>query len=744
MLNPQYIQEQAHKAWDQATSSTPNKVEVISDPPDQRLSAIDDLRDGGTLSQSLEGYQERSAQLEMAQLVEQAIQKEIQALIEASTGTGKSLAYLIPVIRSGKKAIISTANKALQEQLYYKDVPFCQEHITPFEAALLKGKGNYLCLQRFDIERNVGMQAYVQDLTFKRVEKAVDDPTWNGDFETLPFTVPHEIRSHINVDENECARRKCPLYRDCYYYQLREKAQSAQVIITNHDTLLLSIQAGSRLLPAHEITIIDEAHTLESIATKQLAVQIRASQVYALLRLQRIKNYTTEKTCEQAREQTEKLFESFESLFPHGSKDRVALTSPVNAGIALSKTIEKLSNQLTLKKPQDLTAEENELYKRTITRCDNLAEHIRIVSQVESEHFVYYLERKRDQICMAMSPLNVAPLLRDTLFSHKTVVCTSATLSTPGPGGPSFDYFTEQTGMDNPEMITRILPLIFDYQRQALLYLPSDLPEPAYGKTDAAQRYEQAVALRMQQLVEASEGRAFLLFSSKHMLEAAAAFITSNLDSSYTLLQQGDMPTNELLKQFRSSPKAVLLGLKTFWEGVDIQGEALSLVVVDRLPFPPVDDPTVKAKLDYLDNNEHNSFGSYSIPSITISLKQAVGRLIRSNRDRGVMAILDTRLHTKFYGKGILSCLPPARRTSHLQDVEHFFQQDARNAKKLLEALRRESIDIRYVDYQPDPVVTPSDPAFPVERYVKIVELESQLRPALQRLLGYQLPEQPQ
>lgn len=687
MLDPALIEEQAKKILSTPAPTTSRSTQ------NSTTSATDDLRNGGTLSQSLPGYQEREAQIIMAQLVEQAIQEERHALIEASTGTGKSLSYLIPVIRSEKKAIISTANKALQEQLYYKDVPFCQQHIQNFDAVLLKGKNNYLCLQRFETEKHEGVQVYVQDETYDHLEEFVDNPSWGGDFETLPFNVPYEIRGRINVDENECARRQCPMFHECYYYSLREKAQKAQVIITNHDTLLLSTLAGSRLLPSHQITIIDEAHALEGIATKQFTVQIRASQIHALLRLKRLQNYTTERTREQVREQVDSLFELLESFFPHKEKEKIALTSTIKAGIDLARSIERLSNQLIANKPQHLEAEEDELYKRTISRTDNLAQHIHTVFSVEDNHFVYYLEQKNNQVSACMSPLDVSVVLRDTLFTNSTVIATSATLSTPGPDGPNFQFFQLQTGMDNPRLTPHILPLVFDYKKQALLYIPNDLPEPAFGKNAAAEYYEKAVALRMQQLIQASQGRAFLLFSSRYMLKSVASHIASSLESEgFTIFQQGDMPTTELLKKFRTSPKAILFGLKTFWEGVDVQGSALSLVVIDRLPFPPMDDITVRAKLDHIKSSGQKPFTAYTIPMITIALKQAVGRLIRSREDEGVMAILDIRLHTKWYGAPILACMPPSKRSSDLQHVRYFFspiRDDIRRfytARKILAA----------------------------------------------------------
>ncbi len=667
MLDKTKIVKNADTAW--TDSNKPPET------PKPNKSVIDDLRNGGTLSRTLPGYQERTAQIEMAQLVEQAIQEGKHGLVEASTGTGKSLGYLIPVIRSGRKAIVSTANKALQEQLYNKDIPFCQQHIEAFDAALLKGKSNYLCLQRFNLESNEGLQYHVQDLSFKRIEKAVGN-NWNGDFETLPFSVSGEIRSRINVDDNDCARRKCPLFSECYYYKIREEAKQARIIITNHDLLLLNAQSHNKLLPPHDIIIVDEAHALEPVASKQFSTEIRPSQITSLLALQRIKSYTEEKTQDQAKEQAEHVWTLLEKAIPNNG--RIALVDPIQEGLTLARTLERLSNQLSSKRPANATTQEDELYTRTISRTDKLAESIHTLFSVkERKSYAYYLERANDHIIAAMTPLDVAPMLRDTLFSQDSIIiCTSATLATPSStdGTPSFQYFCEQTGMDSPNNIASILPLAFNYRENALLYLPNDMPEPAYGKTAEAATYERALAERMQLLTEASRGRAFLLFSSRRMLNITADQIIPHLQQNgYTTLIQGDLPVSELIKQFRTSCKAVLFGLKTFWEGVDVAGEALSLVVIDKLPFSPMDDPVVAAKLKYIEAKGQNAFFSHSLPAITLNLKQGVGRLIRSDTDQGVMAILDTRLHTKPYGKRILSCLPPARRVTALTEVQNFF-----------------------------------------------------------------------
>jgi ATP-dependent DNA helicase DinG len=685
MLDPttEAIEEAIRRAWSDSTAPETDKTPAI------RKSAIDDLRDGGTLSRNLPGYRERPAQIEMTTLVEQAISEKKHALLEASTGTGKSLSYLIPLIRSKEKGVVSTANKALQEQLFYKDVPFCQEHIEPFGAVLLKGKGNYLCLQRLEYEANEGLQVHVQDLTFKKIEKATTDPSWNGDFEALPFIVPAEIRARIHVDEDDCARRKCPLYKDCYYYKMREQARHAQVIITNHDVLLLDAFTGFKMLPSHDITIVDEAHVLENVATKQFTIEIRPSRILSLLSIKRVKTYTKVETQDQAREQAERLWAHLSTLMP-ASGTRTALVEQISQGLTLAKTIEKLSNQLLANKPESLTAEEGELYDRTISRADVLARNLHAVFALEDKRYTYYLETERNQITASRTPLDVAPTLRDTLFSHGPVIATSATLSTPAHDPKTgekatFDYFQTQTGMDDPNAITRILPMVFNYRKNALLYIPKDLPEPAYDNTPAAAAYEQAIAERMRDLAIASAGRAFLLFSSRHILNTVLGLIGTDLESNgHTLLVQGELPTIQLLKEFRTSPQAVLFGLKTFWEGVDVAGEALSLVVIDKLPFPAKNDPVVRAKQEYIKSTGQNDFTTYSLPQITLALKQGVGRLIRSDSDEGVMAILDTRLHTKFYGKSILSCLPPATQVITFGYVQSFFSNIREDVQRFI------------------------------------------------------------
>lgn len=643
--------------------------------------AVDDLRNGGTLSKSLPGYQERLPQIEMAQLVTRALEEETHAIIEAATGTGKSLGYLIPIVRSGKRAIVSTANKALQDQLFNKDVPFLQKHLQSFDVALVKGMGNYVCLDRLSKELNEGLGFFTQDASLVKVDEATNDETFNGDFESLPFTVPGELKARINGNPEECARKKCPLYQECYYYKMRRSASDAQIIITNHALLMINVVSGGKLLPHTDAVIVDEAHVLEGVATDAFTIEIRPGRVLSLLSLKKLKQFCEPKTLEDAERYAMRLWEQLAEHMPEDRKvSRIALLEKIESGLLLSSAFTLLANQLKIRKPTNMTDKEDGLYDRLVERTVKLAEDLHAAFSLDNSDYVYYLERSQtksgEQISVFMTPLTVARLLRESFFTDEKVVLTSATLATPGKDGqPSFDFFRQQIGLDDADTITKILPLVFDYRKNAVLYLPDDMPVPAYGQTQEAKAYEAAMAQKMLDLVEASQGRAFLLFSSRRMMDIVLRLIRSKLTrDGFTLLVQGEYPTGEMIKRFKSSEKAVLFGLRTFWEGVDVSGEKLSLVVIDKLPFVPADDPVSKAKEQYIERVlKEKPFYAYSLPMVVLQLKQGVGRLIRSDSDTGVMAILDARMRTGSYGKRIVSCLPPAQQVGKIAEVRGFF-----------------------------------------------------------------------
>lgn len=672
------------------TEPTPIRQATFSTTGDTRLlRTIDkDLRQGGVLSQSLPGYEERPAQIDMAKVVARALTDRVQAVIEAGTGTGKSLAYLVPVVRSGKVGIISTANKALQEQLYYKDIPFIQKHIKQFEAALVKGMNNYVCLDRVEGER-VGMQYFTKNQDFKRLLDVVNDPesTFTGDFETLGFRLPADIRGRVATDSDQCAWSKCSFFGECYVREMREQAQMAQIIVVNHTLLLLDAAMDGFLLPDRDVIVIDEAHHLEEEATRSFTITISPIQIQTLLAQRMLKDHSQLSLQDEALRAAQSMWVRLEQIIDLGYKGRMNLEEPLQEGLHLATVIGDLADSLRKQRPKEMPDKEGQLYDKLLKRTQNLSENMRIVFGVsQPDKFVYYVDRVESgssrsgfQLQASAAPLDVTRWLQERLFNKCNVICTSATLATVGPNpanpsdkGPNFAYFRKRIGLEPenyPEVLERILPLAFDYESNALLYLPRHLPPPAFG--NGSDDYMKAIAREMYKLVKLSRGRAFLLFSSKRMLDRAYELMEPHLD--FPLLKQGDMTRLELTRRFRKEEGAVLFGLKSFWEGVDIAGEALSLVVIDKLPFAPPDDPVQEARVERMKEAGENWFGTYVLPQAVLQLKQGLGRLLRTREDRGVMAILDTRLHTKGYGKMVLNALPPARRSSNIHDVEQFF-----------------------------------------------------------------------
>lgn len=654
-----------------------------------------DLGHGGILSERLDGYEERSAQIEMATLVARSLTEERHAICEAATGTGKSLAYLLPIVRSEKVAIISTANKALQEQLFYKDIPFVQEHVQDFEAALVKGMGNYICLDRLEKERT-DTQPFLKNPDFTRLLNIVNEfeLSITGDFETLGFTLPNDIRARVNADRDQCPWRECRFFSQCYVRQMRDKAALSQVIVVNHTLLLLDAAIGGYLLPKRDVIVVDEAHHLEEEATRAFTVTVSEARISALLAQNRLKQHSSAELQEEAKQTMNFAWDRLAMIaYAATQKGKVTLLEPLEEGLRLATVFSKLVESLREQRPEFMDEPENILYDKLITRTETMADELRKVFSVDHrDAFVYYIEqvvkpgRRGLQLEVSAAPLDVNTWLREHLFSKSKVICTSATLATVGPNpidpedkGPNFAYFRRRVGLDNaeyPGVLERILPHTFDYANNAMLYLPRHLPVPVFGPDSSD--YTNKLAQEMMLLVEASRGRAFLLFSSKRMLDAVYNIFLDRLPTylEFDLLRQGDFNRIELVRRFRESEAAVLFGLKSFWEGVDIAGETLSLVVIDKMPFDPPDDPVHEARVTRMKASGENWFGNYVLPQAVLRLKQGLGRLLRTHEDRGVMAILDTRLHTKGYGKLVINALPPARRTDNLKDVQRFFEDD--------------------------------------------------------------------
>ncbi|HLQ11582.1 MAG TPA: helicase C-terminal domain-containing protein, partial [Ktedonobacteraceae bacterium] len=612
--------------------------------------------------------------------------------------THNSLAYLLPIVRSGRGAIISTANKALQEQLFYKDIPFVQKNVQEFDAALVKGVGNYICLDRLFEVRQEGAWAN-KSSDFSRLLNVVQEfeLTIPGDFEALGFPVPGELMHRVNADRDQCGWNECKYFKQCYVRNMKERAEMAQVIVVNHTLLLLDAASGGFVLPQREVVVVDEAHHLEEEATRAFTITASQSQVYALLAQKRLQTNSSPELQQEVKAKLILAWDRLAAVADPGAKGRANLRAPLEEGLVLASTIEKLANSLEKEQPRFMVEKENILYTRLIARVRTLASNIRFVFSVEQpEKYVYYVERlplasrnrNLSPLEVSAAPLDVTQWLKKHLFDRTHVIATSATLATVGADarrpeerGSSFSYFRSRVGLDSadyPDILESMLPLTFDYERNALLYLPRNLPPPAYGDGEEYIGYMKAVAGEMLSLVRASRGRAFLLFSSRRMLNDVYQEFLMRLSSHdhFRLLSQEErnMTRLELVREFRSAERAVLFGLKSFWEGVDIAGEALSLVVIDKMPFDPPDDPVQEARVALMKKNGENWFGSYVLPQAVLRLKQGLGRLLRTREDRGVMAILDTRLHSKSYGKLVVNALPPARRVYDIRDVEQFFE----------------------------------------------------------------------
>jgi len=655
-----------------------------------------DLSRGGTLARHLPGYEERPAQQAMAQLVVRAIEKGKHAVAEAGTGTGKSDAYLIPVVRSGETVVISTANKALQEQLFYKDIPFLQKHLKPFDAALVKGFANYVCLDRLEEERSTLLPT---DASFDAVVQATQEE-WNGDLETLRAPVSAATRARVAGDPDRCAWSKCQFFAACYQRKMREQAQRAQVIVVNHTLLLLDAAADNHILPEHAVSVLDECHAIEEEATRAFTDSVTARQIYTLLTLKAIEKYGQEPLLTSIWQQTERVWKRVEAQFGDRPGSTLVMADPDEEGLKLASLLKDLALYLTRLSPGFLTERDEILYKKLVKRVEHLAARVRQVFArdlgIETQAarqakapdevvlvYVYYLERTgQSSFAVCAAPLEVAPFLQKHLFDKGPVISCSATIAVAASGGTPYrealldcSQYRRRVGLEGGRLPIEelVLPLVFDYDQQARLYVPRDLPEPAY-RGDLAEQYQEAIAQEMRRLVEASQGRAFLLFSSRRMLEWVYARIASQL-AAYPLLKQGELSRQELVRQFRTQPGAVLFGLKSFWEGVDIVGEALSLVVIDKMPFEVPDDPVHEARVEQMKAAGEDWFNGYVLYGALLRLKQGVGRLIRTQTDRGVMAILDTRLRSKGYGRRVFASLPPARPTADLAEIRQFFEQ---------------------------------------------------------------------
>jgi Rad3-related DNA helicase len=649
----------------------------VSEPHTESMRNV--LGPGGTIAQTLPGYEPREPQMQMAELVAQAIDEERHALVEAGTGVGKSLAYLIPAILSGQKTIVSTADKGLQDQLFHKDIPFLQGVLpVEFTAAILKGRANYLCIERWNQELGE-QQMFGGSEEFAAVQEWLDT-TDSGDIEELPITLSSEFAARITATADQCLNQHCPCKDDCFANIARDRADHANAVIVNHTLLTLDAairqetEDGASVLPDRELVIVDEAHRLEDAATLAFQEEISVGGISRLLRDRVVQDARVDQLMlDRVEEYAQKFFDRLALPKQQSYTISAPNADTIEQARGLASRLEEVAHELKHNNPH-FDEMKSELHKRHVDRIKKYAAMCREILNVEDGHVVYVEKRdgkRRQLVYLRRCPVSVADSLKWSLFEKWPTICTSATLATAG----GFDYLKSRCGC--PDAMELIVGSPFDYGHNALIYMPPNALQfdPTRYYQDGSVDYFDRLASEIEQLLMASDGRAFCLFTSNKALSEIYDRIAHRL--RWLVLKQGDAPRPELLRQFRESGQAVLFGLKSFWEGVDVRGDALSLVIIDKIPFGQPDDPIYDARCKEITVSKHNEwawFNELALPSAIITYKQGFGRLIRTKSDYGVVALLDGRISTKRYGSTILRSLPKAAQTRSIEAVKTFFQ----------------------------------------------------------------------
>ena len=626
---------------------------------------------GGLLERCMiGGYEHRRAQLQMAELVQDAFENHHHAVVEAGTGTGKTLAYLLPAICSGRRVVISTATKSLQEQLYQKDVPFLQKHFAPnLKVAVMKGRSNFLCLSKMHALADQPMLKGMEEVDAFRQIRDWSSLTETGDRAELTFLPDDsELWSRIDARRDTCTGRKCPEFEKCFLTQMQNRAKEADLIIVNHhlffaDLALKQDDFGS-ILPEYSAAVFDEAHEMEDVASDYFGQQISNFRFEELardadhaMRLTKMGSPTLLRRTQRIREKSRAFFDSFpprDGRFPFTRQEREAFLEQnresYDALLNSCKAMETEFASLT-QKPEELT--------RIARRCFEIRQELSFLFESNEKNYVYWFERRNKGVFLAATPIDISQILREKLFEgFDTVILTSATLTVAG----RFEFIRQRLGLDHAKECA--LPPEFDFQQQALLYLPQKMPDVR----DAG--FAGKAADEIVQLLELSRGRAFCLFTSYSQMNDLFERVRTRVD--FPLMLQGTAPRSVLLERFKNTPNAVLFATASFWQGVDVPGEQLSCVIVDRLPFAVPSDPIVAARVRALQEEGRNPFSEFQVPEAVLALKQGFGRLIRAKTDRGVLALLDTRIQRMPYGKIFLESLPSYRRTNDLQDVSRF------------------------------------------------------------------------
>jgi ATP-dependent DNA helicase DinG len=622
---------------------------------------------GGLLARALPAYEERPSQQRLSEATGRVLREGGMLLAEAGTGTGKTLAYLLPAVELGRRVVISTGTKNLQEQLVAKDLPLLARALgRDLSVAVMKGRGNYLCLLRFRSFAQAGSFRRLEEIPLFRAVEAWAPNTETGDrgeIADLPDAV--EFWREIAASSENCIGQSCPDFEPCWVTRMRQQALAADLIVVNHHLLCadLAVKDSSNygsVIPDYDAVILDEAHLLEDVATQYFGIHVSSHRVDDLCRDVERELKAAALDAREVRAEVDTVrhhADAFFKLLSLGAGRRLG------RGWAQGRAAEAQSSLLLrlegLRTALLALPDRPEPINGLAARAQALASDLAFVARAEDDGHVYFTETRGRGVFLRATPIDVSGTLRELLFDRvRAAVLTSATLAVDG----GFAYMKARLGIEPTEEL--LLPSPFDYGSQALLYVPRAMPEPREPA------FVERAADEVAGLLEVSRGRAFVLFTSYANMNAVAERIASRV--SYPLLIQGEAPKPVLLEAFRSTPGAVLLATASFWQGVDVAGEQLSCVIVDKLPFASPADPVVSARIDRLRARGGNPFGEYQVPVAVLMLKQGLGRLIRSASDRGILAVLDSRLVDRSYGRRFLASLPPTRLIRDPKQLEGF------------------------------------------------------------------------
>lgn len=646
------------------------------------------LGEGGIISKELPDYELRREQLQMAKAIAAAIEDNQHLMVEAGTGVGKSLAYLVPFIiyatESKKKVIISTNTKTLQAQLYLKDIPFLQKCLgIVFDYALCLGSENYLCLRRLNHEHTY--ELFDDDARLKELKRIVEwsDDTKTGRKDDIDFIPVQKAWAGVCREPDLCMGNECRYKDRCFYKQAKKKEKRSQILITNHALFFTNLASGGQVLPNFHAVVFDEAQTLEDVATSYLGLEVSNSKIKylfdslynpntnrgLLFKFQALNSKTAEqieKNLIEARLASDKFFHELGDVFGAESASKRIRTKSVIFNY-LEEPLKRLSSSIAELVGYITNQEDEVLVKSCSKNYASLSRTLKFILEQEKEDYVYWIEvsarRRGIRYSLFASPVEIAEELDKQLFSKiKPIILTSATLAVNN----SFDFTKARLGIKDARELLIGSP--FNYKENVLLYLPREIEDPS----DELELFQKHALEQIKKIIDIMKGRTFILFTSYRMLNA----IHGDLASAYrdiNLLRQGERPRYILLEEFKNNQTSVLLGTKTFWQGIDVPGELLECVIITKLPFAVPDDPITEARMELIQSRNKNPFTEYQVPQAIMMFKQGFGRLIRTKKDRGIVAVLDPRIRTRYYGRAFISSLPECRHTFSIDEVNTFF-----------------------------------------------------------------------